>query len=92
MPAFKRRRRGFQPFESALAFVAGILAGAKKLTQVAHLRSDVMLGRLLAIGGIPSQSSLSRFFRRFDTAGKNLASFRPLWQWELERLCSRPGG
>lgn len=92
MPAFKRRRRGFQPFEYALGFVTGILAGARKLTHVAHLRTDVMLGRLLSIVGIPSQSSFSRFFQRFDSAGGNLASFRPLWRWGLERLGSRPGG
>ena len=64
MPAFKQRRRGFQPIEHALGFVTGILAGARKLTHVAHLRSDVMLGRLLAIAGIPSQSSFSRLFQR----------------------------
>jgi len=92
MPAFKQRRRGFQPFEFALSFVTGILAGARKLTHVAHLRTDVMLGRLLAITGIPSQSSFSRFFQRFDSPGQNLATFRPLWRWALERLCSRPGG
>jgi hypothetical protein len=35
---------------------------------------------------------LSRFFQRFTSAGQNLATFRPLWRWGLERLCSRPGG
>jgi hypothetical protein len=47
LPQFKQRRRGYQPFEYALGFLAGILAGAKKLTHVAHLRRDVMLARLL---------------------------------------------
>jgi hypothetical protein len=92
VPAFKQRRRGYQPFEYALSFLTGILAGARKLTHVAHLRGDVMLGRLLAISGIPCQSSFTRFFQRFDSAGKNLSTFRPLWHWCLERLCSRPGG
>jgi len=92
LPQFKQRRRGYEPFEYALGFLAGILAGAKKLTQVAHLRRDVMLAPLLAISGIASQSALSRFFQRFTSAGQNLATFRPLWRWGLERLCSRPGG
>jgi hypothetical protein len=92
LPRFKQRRRGYQPFEYALGFLTGILAGAKKLTHVAHLRRDVMLAPLLAISGIASQSALSRFFQRFTSAGQNLATFRPLWRWGLERLCSRPGG
>jgi hypothetical protein len=92
LPSFKKRRRGYEPFEYGLGFVAGILAGAKKLTHVAHLRSDVMMAPLLAIAGIASQSAFSRFFQRFTSAGQNLATFRPLWRWGLERLCSRPGG
>ena len=92
LPQFKRRRRGYQPFEYGLGFVAGILAGAKKITHVAHLRRDVLLAPLLAIQAIASQSAFSRFFQRFTSAGQNLATFRPLWRWGLERLCSRPGG
>src|SRR2546425_230089 len=67
LPRFKQRRRGYQPFEYGLGFLAGILAGAKKLTHVAHLRSDVMLAPLLAIAGIASQSAFSRFFQRFTS-------------------------
>lgn len=92
LPQFKQRRRGYQPFEYGLGFVAGILAGAKKLTHVAHLRRDVMLAPLLAIQAIASQSAFSRFFQHFTSAGQNLATFRPLWRWGLERLASRPGG
>src|SRR5258707_12487694 len=51
-----------------------------------------MLAPLLAIQGIASQSALSRFFQHFSSAGQNLATFRPLWRWGLERLCSRSGG
>jgi hypothetical protein len=92
MPQFKRRRRGYQPFEYAVGFMTGILAGARKLTQVAHLRRDVMLAPLLAIQSIASQSAFSRCFQHFTSAGQNLATFRPLWRWGLARLCSRPGG
>lgn len=75
-----------------LSFCAGIMAGAEKLTHVAHLRQDVMLPTLLEIERIGSQSSYSRFFQDFQSAGTNLATFRPLWHWSLERLPSRPGG
>jgi hypothetical protein len=49
LPQFKQPRRGYQPFECALCFLSGILAGAKKLTHMAHLRRDLMLAPLLAI-------------------------------------------
>lgn len=86
------KTKGIPAADLALGFLSGILAGAQKLAQVAHLRSDVMLPVLLAIQRIGSQSSFTRFFQGFTTAGKNLATFRPLWRWCLERLPSRPGG
>lgn len=86
------KSRGIPVADLALGFLAGILAGAQKLAQVAYLRSDVMLPALLAIQRIGSQSSLTRFFQGFHTAGKNLATFRALWHWCLERLPSRKGG
>jgi len=87
-----RKTRGIPAADLALGFVAGILAGAQKLAQLAHLRGDVMLPILLAIQRMGSQSSFTRFFQGFSSAGKNLATFRPLWRWCLERLPSRPGG
>jgi len=86
------KTKGIPLTDLALGFLVGILAGAQKLAQVAHLRSDVMLPTLLAIKRIGSQSSFTRFFQRFNTPGKNLATFRPLWRWCMERLPSRPGG
>ena len=76
----------------ALGFITGILAGAQKLAQVAHLRHDVMLPVLLAIDRIGSQSSFTRFFQRFKSMGQNTAVFRPLFRFVMERLSSRPGG
>lgn len=86
------KTKGIPLTDLALGFLTGILAGAQKLAHVAHLRSDVMLPALLAIKRIGSQSSFTRFFQRFDTPGKNLATFRPLWRWCMERLPSRAGG
>ena len=92
MPRFKKRKRGFEPGHYATSFVAGVLAGAKKLTHLGHLRSDVTLAPMLGIPGMPSQSAFSRFFQRFTSSVQNLETFNPLWRWSLERLPSRPGG
>jgi len=51
-----------------------------------------MLPALLAIKRIGSQPTFTRFFQGFNTAGKNLSTFRCLWRWCLERLPSRAGG
>lgn len=80
------------PTDTALGFVTGILAGAKKLAQVAHLRGDPLLVPLLRVKRLPSQPTLSRFFQAFSGAAMNLRTFDPLWRWCLERLNSRAGG
>ena len=72
--------------------LAGVLAGANKLAQVAYLRRDVLLAPLLAIKRIGSQSNFSRFFQGFSGAGANLHCFGSAWHWCLDRLRSRPGG
>lgn len=76
----------------AMGFVAGILAGANKLAQVAYLRRDVLMAPLLAIERIGSQSSFTRFFQGFTGAGANLRCFGQMWHWCLDRLRSRHGG
>lgn len=92
LPQVRRSPKAIAPADLALGFIAGILAGAKKLTHVAHLRRDVVLAPLLAIARIGSQSTYTRFFQGFRGSGQNLATFRPLWRWGMERLPSRPGG
>ena len=69
-----------------LGFLTGILAGAKKLTQVAHLRRDPLLPGLLGIEGVGSQSAYTRFFQSFKSAPANTQCFGGLWRWCLERL------
>jgi hypothetical protein len=92
LPHRRKSEKAIPPADLALGFIAGILAGAEKLAQVAFLRRDVMLAPLLAIRRIASQSTFTRFFQDFKTPGANLATFRPLWRWSMERLASRPGG
>ena len=80
------------PLEKALAFVHGLLGEARKLTHVAYFRRDPLVPELLGIRRVPSQSTLSRFFAEFRSAGANLTCFRPLWRWGLDRLPSRRDG
>ena len=80
------------PVETALGFIAGILAGADKLARIAHLRSDPVLPEVMEIRRLPSQSRLSRWLQVFDGPGRNLRTFRALWRWGMERLPSHKGG
>ena len=92
LPHQRVSKKAIPVSDLAMGFLAGILAGAQKLTQVAHLRRDVMLPSLLAIECVGSQSSFTRFFQGFTSAGKNLGTFRPLWGWAMERLPGRKEG
>lgn len=80
------------PVEKALAFLHGLLCDARKLTHVAYLRRDPVAPELIGVRRVASQSSLSRFFQGFDSAGTNLRCFRPLWHWCLDRLPSAKEG
>ncbi len=80
------------PLAKALAFTHGLLCEARKLTHVACFRRDPLVPELLGIPRVARASVLSRFFGGFASPGQNLACFRPLWRWGLERLPSRQGG
>jgi hypothetical protein len=92
LPHRPRSNYALVPAHIALAFVSGILAGAQKLAQVALLRADPVMAPLLEIVRVPSQSTFSRFFQRFHSAGSNLATFGAAWRWCVERLPSRVEG
>lgn len=79
------------PTHIALSFLAGVIAGADKLTRVAHLRSDPLLPEILQVKRVPSQSTLSRFFSSFSQAA-NQNCFGRFYRWSLEQLSSRAEG
>jgi hypothetical protein len=85
-------RRPQPSADIALGFIAGILSGAQRLTQVAWLRADPLLRRVLAVEQIASQATLSRFFRLFANGGINQRAFTPLWHWGMRQLPSLRGG
>jgi hypothetical protein len=80
------------PVEIALGFVAGVLAGASRLAQVAWLRGDAVLPAVMEIRRLPSQPTLTRFFAVFKSRGTGAACWRGLWRWSRERLPSHRGG
>jgi hypothetical protein len=87
-----RSNNHLAPIDKAVAFVHGIIGAARKLTHVSYFRRDAMVPELLGIKRVASQSSLSRFFDAFNSAGKNLGCFRPLWRWSMAQLSSLPEG
>lgn len=80
-----------QPVDIACGFLAGVLAGADRLTRIAWLRGDPLLPEVMASECIPSQATLSRFLRHF-TAGSSLQCFRQLWRWTMEKVPARRAG
>jgi len=92
LPHVRTSPNALKATEIALGFIAGILAGADKLTRIAHLRGDPLLSEVIEIKRMPSQSTLSRFLDGFGGAASNLRSFRALWHYAMRRLPSRRGG
>ena len=61
----------YDPADVALGYMAGILAGADKLSRVAWLQSDAALAQVLGVEAIASQSTFSRFFGVFSQPACN---------------------
>jgi len=80
----------YDPTDTALGFIGGILCGADKLARVAHLAHDPAVAEVLGIEAIPSQSTLSRFFARCGrSAGEALSG---LHRWAVQELPERAEG
>jgi Transposase DDE domain group 1 len=80
----------YDPTDTALGFIGGILCGADKLSRVAHLAHDPAVAEVLGIEAVPSQSTLSRFFARCGrSAGEALSG---LHAWAVRELPSRTDG
>jgi hypothetical protein len=80
----------YDPTDTALGFIGGILCGADKLARVAHLAHDPAVAEVLGIEAVPSQSTLSRFFARCGrSAGEALSG---LHRWAVQDLPERAEG
>ncbi|BET69505.1 hypothetical protein ASA1KI_44230 [Opitutales bacterium ASA1] len=80
----------YDPTDTALGFIGGILCGADKLARVAHLAHDPAVAEVLGIEAVPSQSTLSRFFAGCTRAA--CESLSGLHAWSLRALPERAEG
>jgi hypothetical protein len=71
------------PVEIVLAFMAGVLAGSRRLAHVERLRWDECVRGMLGIKRFVSDTTLARFFRRF-TQGTVATVFEQLMTWQLK--------
>lgn len=77
LPRAPSSPNAYDPTDTALGLIGGILCGADKLARVAHLAHDPAVAEVLGIEDVPSQSPLSRFFARCGrAAGEALAPER----------------
>lgn len=80
----------YDPTDTALGFIGGILCGADKLARVAHLAQDPAVAEVLGIEAVPSQSTLSRFFA---ACGRGAAeAMSGLHRWAVAELPPRAEG
>jgi len=90
LPPAPTSPNAYDPCDTALGFIGGILCGADKVARVAHLAHDPAVAGVLGIEAIPSQSTLSRFFAR---CGRGAAEgLSGLHRWALEELPERTDG
>jgi len=69
------------PVEVVLAFMAGVLVGARRLAHIERLRGDEAVRQILGIKRFVSDTTFSRFFGRFGIAQVNDV-FKHLMQWQ----------
>lgn len=90
LPHAPTSNNAYDPTDTALGFIGGILCGADKLAQVAHLAHDPAVAEVLGIEAVPSQSTLSRFFSRCGRSACEALS--GLHAWSLRSLPERTEG
>ena len=73
------------PVDIILAFMAGVLTGARRFAHIEALRYDEVLKQLLGMQRFPSDSTITRFFQRFGR--KEIQEmFEPLRAWQINEL------
>jgi hypothetical protein len=65
LPHHPASPNAYDPCDIGLGFLGGILAGADKLSRISWLSADAAVAEVLGIEAMPSQSTLTRFFKAF---------------------------
>jgi hypothetical protein len=90
LPHRPTSNNAYEPTDTALGFMGGILTGADKLSRVGYLRHDPAIAQVLGIEKVPSQSTLSRFFAEFSQRSNE--QMGELYRWAMRRLPSAREG
>lgn len=72
--------RGYDPVEIVKSFMAGIWLGANRFAHCGLIRHDYVLKRIFNWKETPSESTYSRFFRKFDRK-RNDEVFPAIQSW-----------
>ena len=83
LPHAPQSPNAYLPVAVALGFMAGVWCGADTFSRVGHLAADPLLPEVLGTEALPSQPTLTRFFRGFSRA-EQCARF-----WAFEPLAVR---
>jgi hypothetical protein len=71
--------------EIVLAFMAGVLTGSRRLAHVERLRWDEGVRKILGLDRFVSDTTLSRFLRRFSQ-GSVTTVFERLLRWQIGQI------
>lgn len=74
-----------EPVDVVMAFLAGVLAGSRRLSQIERLRWDEGVHQILGIKRFVSDTTFGRFFKRFG-AKEVTTVFERLMRWQLEHI------
>ena len=77
--------RGYSPVDIIESFLVSIWIGASRFTHSGWLRYDTVLQQIFGWKRVPSQSTYSRFFHKFNWR-RNDEVFPVLQRWFLNRL------
>lgn len=77
--------RGYAPEELILSFWLGIWTGASRYIHCDWLRNDKVLQDIFSLEHMPSQSTYSRFFGKFNQ-NINTAVFPELQDWFMQQI------
>ena len=74
-----------EPVDIILAFMSGVLTGARRFAHIEALRHDEVIRELLGMKRFPSDITIMRFFKRFGQ--KELYEmFEPLRAWQIKQM------
>jgi len=85
MPFRLSSPNAIRPVETFTCFLTSVLAGARRFSHTAVVRSDDALHAMMGIERFPSDDSFRNFFKRFDIGGV-ARFFHPMWEWMIGRL------